>query len=251
MKQTILIAALAVVLIGCTHQPTRYSATQSRTATDDLIEFFDSYWDKSCTVGNELQKSELFDQQQRDLMKLMDSVAIFQGLSGKISNIRKIKETKNTVLVSYDIDVENKSNSIVSLSLTCYNTFKDKKNDSLYMSIVSIPDNSTVYFDGVFAVDDETNLPEYRNFGYYLSFSSQDYVFNVVNISKEKTDTLSPALIDALRAARQSVMYIRQNPDKARSTISNNYKKEFDKAEAKLTDKEKAYLKRYMVAVMN
>lgn len=251
MKHVILIAALVILLAGCTHQQTRYTQTAPQTTTGELLGFFDSYYDKSYTARNEIQKSELFDQQQRDLMKLMDSVAIFQGLSGKISNIRKIKETKNTVLVSYDIDVENKSNSIVSLSLTCYNTFADAKNDSLYMSIVSIPDNSTVYFDGVFAVDDETNLPEYRNFGYYLSFSSQDYVFNVVNISKEKTDTLSPALIDALRAARQSVMYIRQNPDKARSTISNNYKKEFDKAEAKLTDKEKAYLKRYMVAVMN
>ena len=228
---------------------TKYSQTSPQTATNELIGFFNNYKDKSHSVGNEIQKSELFDQQQHDLMKLMDSVSIFQGLSGEISNIRKIKETKNTVLVSYDIDVESNSNSIVTLHLTCYNTFTDAKNDSLYMSIVSIPDNSTVYFDGVFAVDYETNLPKYRDSG-FVSFYSQDYVFNVINISEEKTDTLSPALIDALRAARQDVMYIMRNPNMINSETEIKLKKEFDKAEVKLTDKERTYLKKYMQAMV-
>ncbi len=249
MKQLTLIAALTVILAGCTHQQSRYSQTSPETATDKLLGFFDEYYEKSYDARNEIQESELFDQQQQELMKLMDSVAIFQGLSGEVSNIRKISEAKNSVTVAYNIDVEKDKNNKASLHLTCFNTFTDARSDSLYTAISSIPNYSTVYFDGVFAVDYKTNLPQYRDFG-SLSFYSQYYVFNVTNISEEKTDPLSPALIDALHKARQSIMYIMRNPNMANSATAIKQKKEFDKAETKLTDEEKAYLKRYMQAMV-
>ena len=251
MKGQIIFALIALIGISsCVTQGTNQNQTQS---TRELVSFFKAYKNRQYNVGNDIQKEELYAEREKKLLHYVDSLSILTNLQGKISDISlEDSESGKSKILTYEISIEPEE--YFELTLECANiiSIDSLNSDFLYNKIKAISDHSTVYFDGVFSIDAETNLPRSVAYGMDLAFSYPKYKFHVVNLSTVQLDTLSSQLRMTIAKGRKAMHYMfkdyRKENDYNKSTF-NTLSDDFNKSKTGLNVSEIKYLQRYMNAI--
>ena len=251
MKRLLLVASILVLFTSCVENRTVKSSI--KTSNELLVSFFKKYKEQEYKVGNDIQKKELYDKREKALAMNIDSFAILSNLEGEISNItlNDIRGGKSKVL-TYNIEI--RPEEYFKLKLKCTHIINKDSLDKnyFYNTVKSISNYSTVYFDGIFSVNADTDLPESSGYDNGLSFSYPEYEFYITNIASTPLDTLSNNLIKSIRLGRKSIDYLFKDYRKEKDfkkSIFNQLSDEFDQSKELLTGKEREYVDLYMNSI--
>lgn len=228
-------------------------STQVLSPSQNLVRFFLKY--KSYDA-NEIKEQMLIEKRNIELKKIMDSVGIFNNLEASIHDI-KVQNINNGVkFLSYTLsifDTQSKTEAwedstyLGFIELGCTHLIKGKDNYFLER-IAEIPDFSNVYIDGIFAVDNRTNIPKLLDNVSQLIHPS--YIFHVTDISTKELNPISNNLKEAILAGRKVFDYTFMGKGAFDKKTSNEFVKKFEQAKAGLNQKDSIYLIRYMNEIM-
>lgn len=249
MKRILFTLFASLLIVSCIENNVSNKSEMTKS-TKLLTSFFKKYKEQQFNVGNDIQKEELYNKREKELLMYIDSFAILSNLQGRISDISisDIGNTKSKIL-TYDIEINPEK--YFELTFKCTHIINKDSLDKnyFYNTIKSISDYSTVYFDGIFAVKVETNTPYSVRYDKNLSFSYPEYKFHVTNISTNPLDTLSDNLIKSIRYGRKTINYMLKDYRKEKDfkkSIFNKLSNEFNQSKDILTEKEHDYINLYM-----
>lgn len=226
---------------------------QILSPSEKLVRFFLKY---KFYDANEIKEQMLIEKRNDELKKLMDSVGIFNNIEAYIYDIKvrnvneKIKNLSYTLSI-FDTQSETEAweDSIYTgfIELKCAHTMQEGDN-YLIEKIANIPNFSTVYIDGIFAVDNKTNKPK------MLEETSQlihpTYSFHTTDISANELDSISKSLQDAILAGHKVFDYTFMGKGDFDKKINDNLVEKFNAAKTGLNPKDSLYLIRYMKGIM-
>nr|DAT85337.1 MAG TPA: hypothetical protein [Caudoviricetes sp.] len=253
---------LAIVFLFATYSCNTKQKNQSVFTTDsmqvlspsdNLVNFFLRY--KSYDA-NEVKEQMLIEQRNNELKKIIDSVGVFNNLKAVIYDIKVRNVNKNEKCLSYKLSIfdtlsktEAWEDSIYMgfIELGCTHMIKGK--DNYFMKRFSeIPEFGTVYVDGIFAVDNKTNMP--KMFDETSQLIHPIYFFHTTDISTKELSLISKKLQKAILAGHKVFDYTFMGKGEFNKNINDKLIKDFEQAKSGLDKEDSLYLIRYMNEIM-
>lgn len=252
MKRIIWLFILLPYLYGCTNAS--QNNNKHTLSTQALISFFKTYKRLKRNAENDIVRQNIYNTREQDLVKYIDSIAIFSNLKGRIENI-KIEDAiaGNVKILKCNIEISPEEFSKIT-----FKYYRAINNDSLdsdyiYNKMKQISDYSTVYFDGIIAMDTRNKLPYSTNSGEYLAFSYPEYRFHITDIDTSKlNDTINNNLKASLHAGRKCINYLslgKYEKEKYSEPQFKQLSNEFNELKKSLNKEEKEYVQRYMNSI--
>lgn len=251
MKKTFLsiLTITTLLLVGCNNTTNNKLVSDTTRSTTFLTSFFKKYQAGS-NAGNEIQKQEIYDKREKELMQYIDSFAIFTNIKGTIESIRLYSnDTNDKKALMYHIKI--KPDQSLDITFDCANMINSDslETDYLYNAIKNIPEQSTVYFDGIISINGKKNTPRASNLIENLAFDHPEYKFHVIDISTSQlSDSISPNLKTSIHTGRKTLTYLFRQfrnedyNDKQFGVLTE----EFNQTREALTPDEYKYVTRYM-----
>lgn len=244
MKKLLIILSCAISLASCTggiQQP------KEKSESKKLAEFFLSYDEYS--ANNDIQKDELYEKRESNLMLYQDSIGIFNNLEGTITQL-EVSDFRGAKILNLEIEVPIKQeyDKITFRIIKGINPDSLKTN-KLYLMVKDLPKFGKVYFDGAISQNVNNGMPHNERTSKSIRFPYPYYDFHLTNISTNPCDTIGQDLRNAIIAGRKSVNNIFKEYRKEAVTSKEEDTKEFNKLKDLLNEKDKSYLENYMVLI--
>jgi len=244
MKKLYVLLA-TVLFVACVPGPKNKAAAEEETEKqNELVELLAKYNKAEENAGNAIQRDELWDQRDIDIVKLQDSLGVFHNIKGKIDGI-STRDVNKSKVVDYTIEIEPEQYFTISLECQYIVLIDSLATDELYNVIKKTNEHSTVYVDGAIALTSKGKAAISPWCDKDLGFSYPRYYFNVSAFSKSPLPELSPNLRNAIIVWRKGFESILRN-GKSKETDENIAA--FKKATELLTPDEDAYMGRYVNA---
>jgi len=244
---------IIVLMSGClNHNNPKEYISDKYSSMGSVTRLFNKYSEAVYSSGNSIQREELFKEREKELRNYIDSMVILTNLEGRIRDINLRKNSKSHIL-EYEIKVMPKE--YLELTLYCRHLINKDSLDSDYMynKIKSFNNGSVVYFDGIFSIEVDKNLPRGDKYpSIQTTFINPKYFFHVVEISALENDTLSQDLRNALHQGRDVVNYMFAEYRKEKTTESHLQQllNIFNDSRKVLDQNEDEYVQRYIDQIM-
>lgn len=232
---------------------TTSDSTQVLSPSENLVRFFLKY--KSYDA-NEVKEQMLIEKRDAELKNMMDSVGVFNNLEASINDINVQNLDNGIKLLSYTLSIFDTQSETEAwedstymgfIELRCTHLIKGKDNYFLG-KIAEIPDFSNVYIDGIFAIDNKTNMPKLLYSTSQLIHPS--YIFHVTDISTKELSPISNNLKGAILAGRKLFDYTFMGKGNFDKKTNDELDQKFGQAKTGLNQKDSLYLIRYMNGIM-
>lgn len=244
MKKLLFLLAALPLLVSCVPPQKKDIEKQH-----PFIELLMKYDNMEYNAGNSIQKKELLSRRDKELLNMVDSLAIFENLKGRIDKI-ELKEYEKQSLLTYEIIIAPKK--YFKLTLNCRHIIDNDKlsDDYIYNNIRTLSNYSNVVFNGILSTKAETNEIRKSDFGSDgLQFSYPDLYFHLTDINPYKTDSISNDLRNSLKKGKNAMNYMFKNYRKEKDYKKSIYKemeKDFNNSKDLLTGKDLLFIERYM-----
>ena len=240
----IYIFLLTLLLVACVEQNTKFSNPVQQRFDDLLAK---NKFDIS-RAANDIKKEEIQNNFETVLTEFLDSVILFVGFKGTISNIQLRDERSNKSL-SFKITYKPEENR--EITFYCSRLFESGKleNFELYNSIKELSNHSTVYLDGVIRRNSDNSII-YDIYSLYDSMMKHLYpkyrFFPLAVTSKDNGHKLPENLMQLIRIDSEVISIAGKETDKEVSSGSFSKIVEQKKDEAQalfrtLTPEQKEY----------
>lgn len=259
MKKYLSIITFIVFLTSCTdnHSNTKKLSLQDsmelKKTSDKLVDFFLKY---KVYDANSVKEDMLLQDRQNALKIMIDTIGVFNNLEATIYDIKIENVDTNRKFLSYMLSIFDThseteawedSTYIGFIELVCVHFIKG--NDYYFMKkIAEMPEFSTVYVDGFFAVDNKTNTP--KMFDEISQLIHPTYFFHTTDISTKELSPISKNLKEAILAGRKVFDYTFMGKGEFDKKTNDNFVKDFKKSKTGLDKKDSLYLIRYMNEIM-
>lgn len=266
MKHLKFLPIFALLLLASCKRVATLEATNSAdsvqaelTADTIIHRFFDSWLTKASNCpDNEMKYLELYDERNKELKALNDSIGFFDNIMCVVRGVdyNKYDKTYTLELALYEqpatdseyIQVQGFEMGKVNL----YHVGRMNDQDPLFEKTKELQQGDWVYVHGTFVIDQSTGEP--RGIKEYLAsahtlFSLTEYYFNVLEISKKPLQKPTAGVFDAICKGRRAFNYLykswRKDKDYRKQT-EDSLAKEYNDSKRSLSDSDTILVQRYM-----
>ena len=190
MRKFTIFFCVLISFFGC-QNPTQQKVTQAENKQQDkFIGFLKEQCNDYSTKVNDIQRKEFFDQYEKNIVNLSDSIGILNNWEGTIKDIKTFDWSSNEA-TELRVELEIKlSDDYQKLTFISDRILANKSLDSnlIYNQVKNLTIGSSVYFDGFFSKNKANKL----DFKSPITFDNKDKIcdpdinFYLVSISKNK-----------------------------------------------------------------
>jgi hypothetical protein len=247
------IASGLILLLSC------QSATEKKVEPENSQqEHFIKFLTKSCETyesqSNDIQRREYFIQFEKDIVKLSDTLGVFNNWKGTIKRIKTFDwSSQNST--ELDVEIEIKLSEYQDITFISKRFFNNKNIDSnlTYRQLKNLTTGSTVYFDGFVARDADNKI----DYDVLMTSDNRDKIcdpdmkFYIISIGKDKLQFTTTDKFKKVNSIQMDVWKTMEDKVSKRITESqfknklNDYKKQLDPLVASFTPEEKAYVQSF------
>lgn len=248
------IALGLILLLGC-QSPTETKKLESENTQQA---HFLSFMTKTCDVyrkqSNDIQRREYFNQFEKDIIKLSDTLGIFSNWKGTIKEIKTFDwSSQNST--ELDVEIEIKLSEYQEITFISKRFFSNKNIDSnlTYRQLKNLTTGSTVYFDGFIARDGDNKI----DYDILMSSDKRDKIcdpdmkFYIISIGKNKLQFTTTDTFKKVNTIQMNIWKTMEDKVSKKITETQfnnklkNYKKQLDPLVASFTPEEKMYLQSF------
>ncbi|MFV0195227.1 hypothetical protein OBJ93_07050 [Empedobacter falsenii] len=135
---------------------------------------------------NSIKSEEFLNSFKNKETKYLDSIGLIQNWSGIIQKINKT-DLDNGALIEFDIENAITETEKQIFKVRYFIPLNTMHRDSVFMKISNLDEYSTIYFDGYFNYNDNSQIK--REEDYFISnsnyFSDPKFIINIIDIWKK------------------------------------------------------------------
>lgn len=250
MKSITGLGLLLLLLFSCQDQQQKKIEPEN-IQQDKFINFLMKSCENYGNQGNDIQRREYFNQFEKDIISLSDSIGIFNNWKGAIKEIKTFDwSSQNST--ELDVEIEIKLSEYKELTLISKRFFSNKNIDSnlTYRQLKNLTTGSPVYFDGFLARDKENKI----NYDILFSSNNEDKIcdpdinFYLVSISKDKLNFTSSDNFKKVNNIQLNTWKVMEDRVDKKITETqfknklNEFKKQAEPMVSSFTPEEKEYM---------
>ena len=237
---------------------------ENPTADTIIHRFFDGWLTKASNCpDNEMKYLELYDERNKELKALNDSIGFFDNITCVVRgvNYRKYEKQYTLELALYELPDPNEEYITVQGfemgKVNLYHVGSMSEKDPLFPKTKELQQGDIVYVHGTFVIDQNTGEPrgikEYLTSAHTL-FSLTEYYFNVLEISKKPLQKPDADVFDAIIKGRKAMNYLfkswRKDKDYRKKTLES-LTNEYNESKKNLCDSDTVIVQRYINYMMS
>ncbi len=243
-----------ILLFGCQNQTQQKKTDPENPQQEHFISFLTKSCDTYENQGNDIQRREYFNQFEKDIVKLSDTLGVFSNWKGTIKEIKTFDwNSQNST--ELDVEIEIKLSEYQEITFISKRFFSNKNIDSnlTYRQLKNLSTGSTVYFDGFIAREGDNKID------YDILFSSDnrdkicdpDIKFYIISIGKDKLQFTTTEKFKKVNTIQMNIWKTMEERVSKKLTETqfknklNDYKKQLDPLVASFTPEEKTYVQSF------
>lgn len=248
------IASGLILLLGCQSPTEKKKSEPENTQQEHFVSFVTKSCDTYGNQSNDIQRREYFNQFEKDIAKLSDTLGVFSNWKGTIKEIKTFDwSSQNST--ELDVEIEIKLSEYQEITFISKRFFSNKNIDSnlTYRQLKNLTTGSTVYFDGFIARDGDNKI----DYDILMSSDNRDKIcdpdmkFYIISIGKDKLQFTTTDNFKKVNTIQMNIWKTMEDKVSKKITETqfknklNDYKKQLDPLVASFAPEEKTYVQSF------